>query len=125
MCCSTFVKKYIAAREKALHELTKTTIETLSDDQVRMLLHLKWVEPLYEQLLSMPRAIEDDLATKISALAAKYKTGLLDVEQQIVDASEELSTMLDDLTGSKFDLQAYKELETLLKPKNNGKSTTK
>ena len=119
------LKKYIAAREKALHELTKTTIETLSDDQVRMLLHLKWVEPLYEQLLSMPRAIVDDLATKISALAAKYKTGLLDVEQQIVDASEELSTMLDDLTGSKFDLQAYKELETLLKPKNNGKSTTK
>ena len=113
------LKKDIAAREKALHELTKTTIETLSDDQVRMLLHLKWVEPLYEQLLSMPRAIVDDLATKISALAAKYKTGLVDVEQQIADASEGLSKMLDDLTGSKFDLQAYKELETLLKPNDD------
>ena len=114
------LKKDVSAQEKELHEHTKTTIETLTDEQVLMLLHEKWVRPLHENLLSMPRAIVDNLAAKVSALALKYETGLLEVEQNIADASNALSIMLDDLTGSKFDLQAYKELEKLLKPQQNG-----
>jgi type I restriction enzyme M protein len=113
------LKRDITAREKVLHELTKTTIETLSDEQVRMLLHLKWVEPLYEQLLSMPDTIVDSLSAKVNGLVTKYETGLVEVERQITDASNGLSKMLDDLTGSKFDIQAYKELEKLLKPQND------
>ena len=114
------LKKDVSAQEKELHEHTKTTIETLTDEQVLMLLHEKWVRPLHENLLSMPRVIVDNLAAKVSALALKYETGLLEVEQNIADASNALSIMLDDLTGSKFDLQAYKELEKLLKPQQNG-----
>lgn len=114
------LKKDVSAQEKELHEHTKTAIETLTDEQVLMLLHEKWVRPLHENLLSMPRVIVDNLAAKVSALALKYETGLLEVEQNIADASNALSIMLDDLTGSKFDLQAYKELEKLLKPQQNG-----
>ncbi len=119
------LKRDITSKENELHELTKTTIETLSDEQVRILLHLKWVEPLYEQLLSMPDTIVDSLSAKVNELVAKYETGLVEVERQITDASNGLSKMLDDLIGSEFDIQAYKELEKLLKPQNNGKSTTK
>ena len=97
-----------------MHELTKTTIETLSDEQVRILLHLKWVEPLHEQLLSMPNTIVDNLFTKVNGLVAKYNTGLVEVEQQIADASKGLSLMLNNLTGSKFDMKAFGELNSLL-----------
>ena len=119
------LKKVISDLEKDLHEHTKTTIENLTDDQVLMLLHEKWVRPIHENLLTMPRTIVDDLSTKVTALAAKYETGLLEVEQRIADASDGLSKMLNDLTGSDFDMKAYKELEKLLKPQEDGEDTTK
>lgn len=113
------LKKEITADGKALHELTKNTIENLTDKQVNMLLREKWIEPLYERLLSMTGSIIDELTDKVTTLAAKYETGLVDVEQTITSASESLSLMLDELTGSKFDMQAYNQLKELLKPENN------
>ena len=108
------LKKEISTREKDLHEQTKTTIENLTDEQVLMLLHEKWVRPLHEHLLSIPQTIIDDLTTKVTALAAKYETGLMEVEQKIDEASSGLSSMLKELTGSEFDMHAYGELEKLL-----------
>ena len=113
------LKKEISADEKALHELTKTTIENLTDEQVNMLLREKWIVPLYDRLLSMTGGIIDDLTDKVTSLAAKYETGLVKVEQTIADASESLSLMLDDLNGSKYDMQAYNQLKELLNPEND------
>ena len=108
------LKKEISAREKDLHEHTKSTIENLTDEQVLMLLHEKWVRPLHEHLLSIPQTIIDVLTTKVTVLSAKYETGLMEVEQKIGEASKDLSSMLKELTGSEFDMQAYGELEKLL-----------
>lgn len=115
------LKKEISADEKALHELTKTTIENLADEQVNMLLREKWIMPLYDRLLSMTGGIIDDLTEKVTSLAAKYESGLVEVEQTITDASESLSLMLDELAGSKYDMQAYNQLKELLKPENDEK----
>ena len=108
------LKKEITADEKALHELTKTTIENLSDEQIRMLLHEKWITPLFERLVSMPDTIVDDLTSKVTALAAKYQIGLVEIENNIREYSQALSSMLDGLSGSEFDMQAYKQLKELL-----------
>lgn len=108
------LKKEISAREKDLHEETKTTIENLTDAQVLMLLHEKWVRPLHENLLFSPQSIIDELTAKVSNLAVKYEIGLIEVEQNIVNASRELSAMLDELTGAEFDMQACNELKNTL-----------
>lgn len=108
------LKRETSDLEKALHELTKTTIENLSDDEVRSLLFEKWVRPIYEDLLSIPETIIEELTTKVTVLAVKYETGLVAVEEKIESASADLSEMLDDLNGSAYDMQAYKELERLL-----------
>lgn len=108
------LKKEISADEKALHELTKATIENLSDEQIRMLLHEKWITPLFERLSSLPDSIVDDLTSKVASLAAKYQIGLVEVENNIREYSQALSSMLDGLTGSEFDMQAYKQLKELL-----------
>ena len=84
-----------------------------------MLLREKWIVPLYDRLLSMTGGIIDDLTDKVTSLAAKYETGLVKVEQTIADASESLSLMLDDLNGSKYDMQAYNQLKELLNPEND------
>lgn len=108
------LKKETSAMEKALHELTKTTIENLTDEEIRSLLFEKWIRPLHENLLAIPQTIIDNLTSKVSALATKYKTGLLEVEMNITEASKELSSMLEELTGSEFDLQAYNEFKNTL-----------
>jgi len=108
------LKSEVSTMEKALHELTKTTIENLSDDEVRSLLYEKWIRPIHGNLLSIPETIVDDLTTKVVALAAKYETGLVAIEESIASASGQLSEMLNGLTGSAFDMQAYKEFERLL-----------
>ena len=89
-------------------------LANLSNDEVRSLLYEKWIRPLHGNLLSIPETIVDDLTTKVVALAAKYETGLVAIEDSIASASGELSEMLDGLTGSAFDMQAYKEFERLL-----------
>ena len=108
------LKKEISADEKALHELTKNTIENLTDEQVKMLLREKWIMPLCERLHSMSDSIIDDLRDKVTSLATKYETGLVEVEQTITGASKSLSLMLNELTGTNFDLQAYKGLKNAL-----------
>lgn len=108
------LKKETSDLEKALHELTKTTIENLSDDEARSLLFEKWVRPIYEDLLSIPETIIEELTTKVTVLAAKYETGLVAVEEKIESASVELSGMLNDLNGQEFDMRAYNEFKKLL-----------
>jgi len=108
------LKSDITLMEKMLHEKTKVTIENLSDEEARTLLYEKWIRPLQDNLLSIPEIIIERLATKVLALVAKYETGLVEVEQKIVDASNKLSTMLDELIGSDFDMQACSELKNTL-----------
>ncbi len=108
------LKREANAMEKALHDLTKTTIERLSDEEVRTLLYEKWIRPLHNDLLFIPEVIIENLTAKVLALAAKYETGLVELEQKIVDASNELSAMLDELTGSEFEMQACSELKKTL-----------
>lgn len=108
------LKSDLTVMEKVLHEKTKVTIEKLTDEEVRTLLYEKWIRPLQDNLLSIPDVIIEKLTAKALALAAKYKTGLVEVEQKIVDASNKLSAMLDELTGSEFDIQACSELKNTL-----------
>ena len=115
------LKRTISECEEELHLKTKETIENLTDEQVLDLLRLKWIEPLCDKLNELPSGIVEDLSRKVSALAAKYKTGLTEVERQIVTASQELSKMLDGLTGSESDMQAFKEFEKLLTFKESEK----
>ena len=108
------LKSEINIMENALHEKTKTTIENLTDDEVRKLLFEKWIRPLYEQLRSIPETIINELTTKVTSLAAKYETGMIEVEKNISSASNELSSMLDEITASEYDIQAYHQFKKLL-----------
>lgn len=108
------LKRDIAALEKELHERTKTTIENLTDEQVHMLLRLKWIVPLHNHLTSIPDAIIGKMTEKVIALVEKYKTGLVEIEQKGAEASIELSRMLDDLTGSDYDMLSYNEFKHTL-----------
>lgn len=108
------LKSEIKAGEVALHDATKKTIESLSDDDIKSLLRLKWIDPICSGILSLPGNVMNDFEKRISYLAEKYSNTFEDIEKEIRDTENELSKMMDDLTGSESDMAGIRELKQLL-----------
>ncbi len=108
------LKKEIKADEASLDELTKETVEGLSDDSVFELLEAKWVSPLVGSLYELPENAIAELCAKVRALAEKYKTTFAEVDQQIEEAEASLVGMLKMLKGSDRDMAGLAELVRLL-----------
>jgi type I restriction enzyme M protein len=113
------LKKAVKDQAAALHTLTKTTIESLSDNDVLMLLELKWIKPLCDALSQLPNGIINDLVAKAKALAEKYAVTYMDIDREIRAAEQSLSLLIDDLEGNDFDMLGLKELQTLLGAKDD------
>lgn len=109
------LKKEIKALSDELTNLTKETIENLSDEQTIQLLKLKWVAPIINSLNELPNSIVKELVSKIKNLEGKYATTYLDVEKQILESENTLSTLLDELDGDEYDMKGISELKSLLK----------
>lgn len=108
------LKAQIKKADAALQAKTKTTIEGLSDEQVRVLLEKKWIDTLVSNLSKMPDTLIDTLVSKIQALESKYNTTFFEVETQIQDTEAQLASMIDELDGSEFDLKGLSEFKSLL-----------
>ena len=108
------LKAKIKSDAAALEALTKKTIEGLTDAQVLELLEQKWIAPFTNELAKLPDAMVDSLVSKIQTLQNKYSTTFFDVESEIRATEKQLAAMMDDLTGSEYDLKGLSEFKTLL-----------
>lgn len=108
------LKKEVKEKAAALHQLTKETIENLSDDNVLRLLDLKWIQPLCNSLAALPVGVINDLVARTKALADKYAVTYVELESQIRESEESLSALIDDLEGSEFDMLGLREFQKLL-----------
>ncbi len=104
------VKKEAAA----LHLKTKDTIENLSDAQVDKLLENKWIDPLSDELHSLPDQQIEGLTRKLEALVQKYQVTYADNAREIQQTESELAGMIEELDANEFDLKGLAELKTLL-----------
>ena len=68
------LKKQVKDDSAALHQRTKGVIERLTDEEVRDLLHRKWILPLMENLNSLPDAVLDDFVKQLDVVCKKYET---------------------------------------------------
>lgn len=109
------LKKQIKAEREKLHIKTKETIESLSDEEVLELLEDKWIDPLICNITDLPIKAATDLVSEVKRLANKYRLTLSGIEAEIIQVEEELSSMLDDLTGNEFDVLGISELKKLLR----------
>ena len=108
------LKKNIKENTASLQITTKKTIESLSEEDAFALLSKKWIEPMVTEISALPLRIVDTLTAKLEALAKKYQTTFEDVEKEIADTEASLTAMIDQLTGSDFDMQGLLELKKLL-----------
>jgi len=108
------LKKEVKEDSAKLHLKTKETIENIDYSSVYELLELKWIQPFVSELYKLPDGVINTLTSKIQALAIKYETTLTDIENDIQETSKELSLMVDELDGGKFDMQGLKAFQELL-----------
>lgn len=109
------LKKSVKADSDALHLNTKTTIESLSDEQVNHLLECKWITPLLGELSQLPSNLIHILTNQVQTLADKYATTYADVARDIKYTEHTLVGLMDELTSNEFDMQGLAELKTFLK----------
>lgn len=108
------LKKVIKDGYASLSRQTKSKIEQLTASEVRTLLKEKWIAPILSGLFSLPGAAVADFISKLEVLARKYETTLFEVEEQIRKTEASLVGMLDELTGSEYDMAGLAELKKLL-----------
>ena len=111
------LKKQAKAKETVLHLKTKATIEGLSDAQVNQLLERKWIKPMARSLHTLPDEVISTLSSAVLALSEKYATTYKDIVEEMRDTEATLSSLIDELTGSDYDLKGLAEFQKLL----NGK----
>lgn len=100
---------------EAEKELNNLTIEESLD-----LLSKKWIHPILDGLDKQVDEIISDFCKKIEKLSTKYSQTLKSIDEEISKTEKELSNMIDELTGSKYDMKGLEEFKSMLKGDYNG-----
>lgn len=107
--------KIVKVDRQALTDKTIEKIQGLDDDEVFEYLDMKWIDPVTEKIIDAPENEIDVLNNMIYALAQKYATSYNDLNTQLVEAQDELSNLISDLTGDEFAILGLNELKNSLK----------
>ena len=108
------LKSELKVEEKKLHEKTKETIENLSSEEVRRVLHEKWVTPIVAGTMALADSMIDTFTKYIEELASKYAVTMRDLDAEIKKTEEALYSMLSNLTGSDSDMEGIRAMQALL-----------
>ncbi len=108
-------KKAISQFEdEILHETFKV-METLSDDDIFVLLHAKHIVRLENSLSELPMLWKRNFVSTVHSLADKYGETLVDIDRKISDSEKSLASLIDNLTGSDNDMAGLREFQKLLR----------
>lgn len=108
------LKKAVKTTESDLQARTRSVIEQLTDAEALELIREKWVAPVINGLFKLPDEIINDFSAQLETLQKKYETTFFEIEQQIDETERSLCSLLDQLTGSEYDMQGLAEFKKLL-----------
>lgn len=89
-------------------------IENLTNEDITVLLKKKWIDSIVNNIDGLVDELITDFSKKVEHLSKKYSTTLNDLEREIKDSERKLSSMLDELTGSEYDMEGIRDLKALL-----------
>lgn len=98
-----------------LHSKTKAAIEALNDAEALDLLRQKWFVPLNTAMCRLPENMLSQFSQKLTALCDKYADTYQYISQRKQESTAALAQMMDELTGSEFDLQGIASWQAILK----------
>jgi type I restriction-modification system protein len=109
------IKADIKADSAELHSKTKATIEALDDAEALDLLRQKWFVPLNAVMCRLPENMLAQFSQKLTALCDKYADTYQHISQRKQESAAALAQMMDELSGSEFDLQGIAAWQAILK----------
>lgn len=108
--CKSNFKTY----QTEIHIQTKEKIEALTETEIKEALTLKWITPIYEQILSLYDNCVSVLEKQIKHLSKKYEDTYESIDTEIKNTEKSLLEMLDQLTGNENDMAGIREFKKLL-----------
>ena len=109
------IKDDIKADSAELHSKTKATIESLDDAEALDLLRQKWFVPLNAAMCRLPENMLAQFSQKLTALCDKYADTYQHISERKQESAAALAQMMDELTGSEFDLQGIAAWQAILR----------
>jgi len=109
------LKAELKTQSAELHSKTKAAIEALSDAEALDLLRQKWFVPLNAAMCRLPENMLAQFSQKLTALCDKYADTYQHISERKQESSAALAQMMDELTGSEFDLQGIAVWQAILK----------
>ena len=109
------LKAELKTQSAELHSKTKAAIEALDDAEALDLLRQKWFVPLNAAMCRLPENMLAQFSQKLTALCDKYADTYQHISERKQDSSAALAQMMDELTGSEFDLQGIAAWQAILK----------
>ena len=106
--------KAIKVAKADLESKTIDTIQNLTDVEVDEFLHLKWVTPIYDAIKQTLESEIYTLSKSLVYLCGRYETSYRDINSHISINGNIISSMIDQLMGSEYDIKGLKELQSLL-----------
>lgn len=106
----TKVKKEIKEAKAELIDKTKDAIEHLTNEEVELFLHKKWIDPVVaginDTLTDVLKAVE----TRVTALANKYAVSYKELGEQMAEAKQQMADLVAGLTGDEYALEGLRNL---------------
>lgn len=109
------LKAELKTQSAELHSKTKAAIEALDDAEALDLLRQKWFVPLNASMRRLPENMLAQFSQKLTALCDKYADTYQHISERKQESATALAQMMDELTGSEFDLQGIAAWQAILK----------
>lgn len=103
-------RKDIRTKEDELLSKTADKIEHLTDAEVEMLLHEKWIEPVCSGIDGTLTAVLSDIESSVNKLAKKYAVSFRSLQQVEETEQNALASLTDELTGDSYAVEGLREL---------------
>ena len=109
------LKAELKTQSAELHSKTKAAIESLDDAEALDLFRQKWFVPLNAAMCKLPENMLAQFSQKLTALCDKYADTYQHISERKQESAAALAQMMDELTGSEFDLQGIAAWQAILK----------
>ncbi len=93
-----------------LTDKTAEAIKGLTENEVSLFLHQKWIDPIMKGIDNTFDNVLSTLESKVLVLGQKYAMSYKRLNDELGTAQQELTALIDELTGDEFAIQGLKKL---------------
>lgn len=102
--------RQIKDAKQALIDKTVEAIQNLSDEDIALFLHKKWIDPIVKGIDATLADVLSTFENKVLALSKKYAVSYKQLNEDLEQSQKELSGLVSELTGDEFTILGLNEL---------------